>query len=390
MRAYVRYFTCLTAIALTACTSVSPIQTMAAKDAVKLGYDQYFNTPNYAFSATSRINELQIDFPHHSSKAAPSSQNSFNNIFSRLAKRMSFDMTGVIDRTRQQYQLIPITEYKAKNLQVKLAFPMVYDGQQKAFFVDVSAFDGLLGKAENEGKYSRFDLSRFDTQNKGDELIKIIQKSTLSTLDKVQDSSFVELPLTSDDKRMNVVRKIQVTVNLKDASAQSSSLLKDLIELMRPKNAALSDEIRAEMEADIQKMSDQTSKLLDPKSEQVSVLNFDAAGRIIQSDSTVRLTLKEPKADTTENSTSLSAIDINGFTRFNMLDIGKAQLVEPPNADNTVDGLDNVKGSFAGKALASFLGRDNESDEHASEEVTDVELQVDHPPKKISKHRKRR
>ena len=189
---------------------------------------------------------------------------------------------------------------------------------------------------------------------------------------------------------MNVVRKIQVTVNLKDASAQSSSLLKDLIELMRPKNAALSDEIRAEMEADIQKMSDQTSKLLDPKSEQVSVLNFDAAGRIIQSDSTVRLTLKEPKADTTENSTSLSAIDINGFTRFNMLDIGKAQLVEPPNADNTVDGLDNVKGSFAGKALASFLGRDNESDEHASEEVTDTELEVDHPPKKMSKQRKRR
>jgi hypothetical protein len=389
MRAYVRYFTCLTAIALTACASVSPIQTMAAKDAVKLGYDQYFNTPNYAFSATSRINELQIDFPHHSSNAAPSSQNSFNSIFSRLAKRMSFDMTGVIDRTRQQYQLIPITEYKAKNLQVKLAFPMVYDGQQKAFFVDVSAFDGLLGKAENEGKYSRFDLSRFDTQNKGDELIKIIQKSTLSTLDNVQDSNFVELPLTSDDKRMNVVRKIQVTVNLKDASAQSSSLLKDIVELIRPKKAEQSTEETTEMETEIKEMTDQTNELLDPKSEQVNVLSFDQAGHIIQSDSTVHVTLKKPVGDSAKNLAS-GAVNISGLTRFNMLDIGKAQLVEPPNADNTVDGLDNVKGSFAGKALASFLGRDNKSDEHTSEEVTDAELEVDHPPKKTSKHRKRR
>jgi hypothetical protein len=389
MRAYVRYFTCLTAIALTACASVSPIQTMAAKDAVKLGYDQYFNTPNYAFSATSRINELQIDFPHHSSKAAPSSQNSFNSIFSRLAKRMSFDMTGVIDRTRQQYQLIPITEYKAKNLQVKLAFPMVYDGQQKAFFVDVSAFDGLLGKAENEGKYSRFDLSRFDTQNKGDELIKIIQKSTLSKLDNVQDSNFVELPLTSDDKRMNVVRKIQVTVNLKDASAQSSSLLKDIVELIRPKKAEQSTEETTEMETEIKEMTDQTNELLDPKSEQVNVLSFDQAGHIIQSDSTVHVTLKKPVGDSAKNLAS-GAVNISGLTRFNMLDIGKAQLVEAPNADNTVDGLDNVKGSFAGKALASFLGRDNKSDEHTSEEVTDAELEVDHPPKKTSKHRKRR
>jgi hypothetical protein len=389
MRAYVRYFTCLTAIALTACASVSPIQTMAAKDAVKLGYDQYFNTPNYAFSATSRINELQIDFPHHSSKAAPSSQNSFNSIFSRLAKRMSFDMTGVIDRTRQQYQLIPITEYKAKNLQVKLAFPMVYDGQQKAFFVDVSAFDGLLGKAENEGKYSRFDLSRFDTQNKGDELIKIIQKSTLSKLDNVQDSNFVELPLTSDDKRMNVVRKIQVTVNLKDASAQSSSLLKDIVELIRPKKAEQSTEETTEMETEIKEMTDQTNELLDPKSEQVNVLSFDQAGHIIQSDSTVHVTLKKPVGDSAKNLAS-GAVNISGFTRFSMLDIGKAQLVEAPNADNTVDGLDNVKGSFAGKALASFLGRDNKSDEHTSEEVTDAELEVDHPPKKTSKHRKRR
>ena len=389
MRAYVRYFTCLTAIALTACASISPIQTMAAKDAVKLGYDQYFNTPNYAFSATSRINELQIDFPHHSSKAAPSSQNSFNSIFSRLAKRMSFDMTGVIDRTRQQYQLIPITEYKAKNFQVKLAFPMVYDGQQKAFFVDVSAFDGLLGKAENEGKYSRFNLSRFDTQNKGDELIKIIQKSTLNTLNNVQDSNFVELPLTSDDKRMNVVRKIQVTVNLKDASAQSSSLLKDIVELIRPKKAEQSTEETTKMETEIKEMTDQTNELLDPKSEQVNVLSFDEAGHIIQSDSTVHVTLKKPVGDSAKNLAS-GAVNISGFTRFSMLDIGKAQLVEAPNSDNTVDGLDNVKGSFAGKALASFLGRDNKSDEHTSEEVTDAELEVDHPPKKTSKHRKRR
>jgi hypothetical protein len=302
---------------------------------------------------------------------------------------MSFDMTGVIDRTRQQYQLIPITEYKAKNLQVKLAFPMVYDGQQKAFFVDVSAFDGLLGKAENEGKYSRFDLSRFDTQNKGDELIKIIQKSTLSKLDNVQDSNFVELPLTSDDKRMNVVRKIQVTVNLKDASAQSSSLLKDIVELIRPKKAEQSTEETTEMETEIKEMTDQTNELLDPKSEQVNVLSFDQAGHIIQSDSTVHVTLKKPVGDSAKNLAS-GAVNISGFTRFSMLDIGKAQLVEAPNADNTVDGLDNVKGSFAGKALASFLGRDNKSDEHTSEEVTDAELEVDHPPKKTSKHRKRR
>jgi hypothetical protein len=101
------------------------------------------------------------------------------------------------------------------------------------------------------------------------------------------------------------------------------------------------------------------------------------------------VTLKKPVGDSAKNLAS-GAVNISGFTRFSMLDIGKAQLVEAPNADNTVDGLDNVKGSFAGKALASFLGRDNKSDEHTSEEVTDAELEVDHPPKKTSKHRKRR
>lgn len=359
-----RYFICLAATILTACAS-NPIQKMSLKDAVNFGTAQYSNTPNYAFKSSVRLDSIQLGI---------ADKDGFNAVLNRLFKRMSFDMNGVVDTPNKQYQIIPSYQYKAKNLQMALSFPMVYDGNQQHFLVDVSALDALLGNGDNEGKYSRFDVSQFDINDKGEKILRIIQKYTRSNYDKMQDSAFVELPLNHDDKRMNIVRKIQINANLKNDTFDTTGMIKEVVALIKPADNT-SDaliETLAQSEA-------KSKELIAPNSTQTSVLSFDKEGRIVQAQSSIDMGIKSPpsalanssgmmqmRANNTKEHAAQAESNLvtdenpvstrmTATATLSMGDIGHAKILNPPSADNTVDGIENFKSGFLGRTLTDIF-----------------------------------
>lgn len=365
-----RHYLYFTAAILSACAS-SPIQTMSLKDAVNFGTDQYYNTPNYAFKSNTHIELFDFGLQGDANK-------DISPIFNRLFKRMSFDMTGVVDTPNKQYQVTPTFQYKAKNLQAALSFPMVYDGKQQHFLIDVSAFDALLGNGDNDGKYSRFDVSKFNVNDKGEKMLSIIQKYTRSNYSEMNNSAFIDLPLNNDDKHMNVVRKIQITAKLKDDAFNTTGMMKEVVGLLKTPDKETDDS-----DAIIKEFSQSEAKskeLINPDSKQTSILSFDKEGRIIQAQVSIDMSMKsatptllsdssirhmrpsarkkeydtraEANVDANENATSTR---MKATTTFSMSDIGHAQLVNPPTADNTVDGIENFKSGFLVKKLTEIF-----------------------------------
>ena len=356
------------ALLLTACVS-SPIQKMSAKDAVAFGYDQYFDTPNYRFTSQMHLNNFDLGML---------GVGGFPSTLNRVVKRMTVNMDGVIDRPNQQYEVIGSLSYKAKNLQANIAFPFVYDGRQKAIFADVSALDDLLANGENENKYSRFDVSHLDVDKKAGGLIDILRKTYKGIYQDLPTASFVELPLSREDRRMDVVRKIQVTSNIKDASTHSYTMFKDLMQWAKPEDAS----IVGLDEPELEKAFDETNDLIDPNSTQVEVLGFDKAGRIVQGEATANLSMAIPNGST--DAAKGQKFNISSTAHIQMSEIGSAKLSNPPTASNTVDGVENFRGGFAGRFLADVL-RPQAADAAASDAEPAVEVVNEPEPRKRKK-----
>lgn len=368
----------LTALVLCACVS-SPIQTMTPKEAVQFGSDLYYTTPNYAFDSTTKIEEVRVD-------ATPSEKlQNFNEIANRLIQRLSFDVSGVIDTPNQLYQMTPTYHYKAKNMQASLSIPMVYDANQQSFLADLSAFDVILNRTEHIDKYSRFDVGSADVNDKGKKLIGIIQKYTRKHYEDMDNAVFSELPLSSEDRRVNVVRKIQVSDAFKIDALYSTDMMKEIFEIMRsaPKKQeelSADSESKSELERafrteDFEQARHQAGELIDPKSRHTSVLSFDKEGRIVQSQSLLDIGFKQPKSDE-PTSGSFNGMHIKMSGTFNMTSIGQAKLADPPTVDNTVDGLENLKGSLVGKVFGKLFTPKKHGDERASEIGADETTQV--------------
>ena len=388
-----RFFIGFTAVFLTACAS-SPIQTMPLKQAVQFGSDLYYTTPNYAFDSTTRIEEVRLDAPESSELQ------SFGEAANRLIRRLSFDISGVIDTPNKLYQMTPTYHYKAKNMQASLSIPMVYDANQQSFLADLSAFDVFLSKAEHVDKYSRFDVGSYGVNDKGEKLIGIIQKYTRKNYEDMDNAVFSELPLTSEDRRMNVVRKIQVSDSLKKEALYSTDMMKEIFKIMRPtsNNEVLeSDEVRpAELAPSItdefradeyEAARDKASEWLDPNSRHTSVLSFDRQGRIVQSQLLFDVGFNAPKKE--ESSANAGkGMHMKMSSTFNMTSIGQAKLVNPPTRDNTVDGFENLKGSLAGKMFGKlFAPKKHGDDEEAEIDAEAVNEADDIKPMPKSKRR---
>ncbi|MGL4768505.1 MAG: hypothetical protein ACRCV6_10580 [Formosimonas sp.] len=346
-----RYFICFSTALLAACAT-HPIQNMSLKDAVAFGSEQYYNTPNYAFNGSSRVAHVSVQ-----NQSTPTE---INALISRLAGRLSFDIDGVVDQPNKLYEFTPRYQYKAKNLQANIVFPMVYDGHNQAFLIDTSALDALVSKPENEGKYSRFDLSSFNANDKGKQLLDVLQKYTSSMYQKMPDAAFSELPLNSEDKNLNVVRKIQIDSRPQDASFDTTGLMKDIFKIIQPSHESQTN--------DAQKAQEKLNEMISPDAKQISILSFDKNGHVIRMQSDLDLTIK-PSSDAPSDNN----IRLKTSGSFNIHHIGQAKLHNPPSADNTVDGIENFKGSFIGSLFKGFFKPNDDAQEANSPAVEAAE-----------------
>jgi hypothetical protein len=199
-----------------------------------------------------------------------------------------------------------------------------------------------------------------------------------------------------------VVRKIQVSDTFKEEKLYDVEIMKEMIQIMMPpsKTAKADAEDVDSLDPPIPEIShdmdvfdankyeeakDKAAEWFDPNSKLTSVLSFDKQGRIVQSQLWLDMGINEPKKDGVHTD-EVSGMRMKMSSTFNMTSIGQAKLVNPPTQDNTVDGIENLKGSLLGK-LFDRKKKDDEDEETEVEDAAQAAEEVARPTRKSKKRR---
>lgn len=368
---------------LTACSNLSEIQKMPAHQAITTAWQNTMSAPNFAYSLSSGVDALSLTSDNPETIK-------INQAINRLGKNFIFEAAGMIDNTNKRYDFTPTYRYDSQNLKFSVSLPIVYSGQQKALYANLSAFDGLLNASDNVGKYSRFDMSRFPVEEKSDKIMAVLKKFQSSYYDGMNASAFSELPLTDADKVQHIVRKVQVKSNPRQVFEHMPMLLNDFVELLKtdPKQSDTSKDsiaLQAKLEQSVEgnsellpskKMMDELAKMIDPASEQIETFGFNKAGQLVENEVKSNVIISPEASANAKEKTGLDAIKgirMSSHSRMRMYDYGAAKPSELLTAENTVDGFENLKGSLFGQAFVNKIAPSPEASEAANAAVEAVQ-----------------
>lgn len=371
----------------------SPIQTMSARDALKFGTNQFYEMPSYRMDMSAKV--VQLGIVGMNTDDTFKESETFNKYMNFFGKKFIFSGTGVFDTVNDQYQIIPEYGYEAKNLNAHIRFPIVLDRKAKLFYADLSALDGIVTNLDNAGKYSRFDLSKLPIPEGSDKkLVDVIRKYSNLMLDKVPVESITEQPLTAEDRKLRAVRKLQLTLKPQEQIALFPDMMDEMIGVFAPS----ANKESAEFKQDADKFKTEIAKLLSPESRDLYTLTFNRAGQIVAMKADSNYLITPPNVDedlmahtdpadaTPTDRATQKGFQMHFVTDMTVRDIGNAKLIDPPTADNSVDGMENLRNSPIGK---SFFKK---YDENVSSNDVDAAHAVEaasQPVKKTKKSRKK-
>lgn len=345
----------------------SPIQTMSARDAVKYGNEQFYTMPSYRMDMNAKV--MHLGFVGASTDESFKDSEAINKYMNFFGKNFVFNGVGVFDTVKEQYQIIPQYGYEAKNINARIRFPLVLDRKAKLLYADLSALDGIVTNLDNAGKYSRFDLSKLPIPEGSDKkLIDVMRKYSNLMFDKVSAEAISEQALTSEDRKLNGVRKLQLTLKPQEQIALFPEMVEEMMGVFTPASSANADQKTDDMKQEVEKFKAGISEWLSPESRDLYTLTFNRAGQIVsmKADSKYLINPKEEGTSTAPIETEKPApkgFQMHLVTDVTVSDIGKAQLIDPPTAENSVDGIENLKKSPIGKLFFQKYDENAHSDD---------------------------
>lgn len=378
---------------LFACTS--PIQKMTPLDAVKFGNDQFYSMPSYRMDMSAKV--MHLGFTGMAGEKNLKESETFSKYMNFFSKNFVFNGTGVFDTVNDQYQIIPEYGYEAKNINGRIRFPIVLDRKAKLLYADLSALDGIVTNLDNAGKYSRFDLSKLPITDGADKkLIDVMRKYTTLMFEKVPAQSIIDQPLSADDRKLHAVRKLQMTLKPHDQLALYPQIMEEMVAIFAPNANKDNPEFKQETD----KIKSSLNELLAPESRDVYTFAFNRAGQIIsmKTDSNYLVSPKafgsEPasapiKSANTEGDTAPpQGFQMHFVTDTRISDIGTAKLIDPPTADNSVDGMENIKNSAIGKIFAAKVDDSASDTTETAVDAAATATEVSAPAKKRAKKKR--
>lgn len=383
---------------IVACASLfacaSPIKNMPPHEAIQFGNNQFYEIPSYRMDMSSKLINMSINGAQ--SEKEIKEAEIFNKYFNFFGKSFIFNGTGIFDNVNDQYQIIPEYGYKAKNINASIRFPIILDRKAKALYADLSALDGIATNLNNVGKYSRFDLSKLPIPEGADKkLVDIMRKYTNLIFDKVPADAISEQPLNAEDRKVNAVRKLQLTIKPTDQLSLYPEMLNEMAAIVFPNP----DKTQENVKQDTDKLSQEMSKLFSPESRDLYTIAFNRAGQIVSMKADSNYIIN-PKTDEHKHNELNSSAETNnppkdGFqlhfiTDMLISDIGKAKLIDPPTVENSADGMENIKHSPLSKL---FLGKHDNTEDQTWQDsdtaVMDAAATVE-PARKVRKSNKKK
>lgn len=160
-----------------------------------------------------------------------------------IIQGLSVNVDGAVDMKAKKTEVLYDFHYNKDNVEISVKIPLLLDYNTQTIYVGTSIFNTILDAMytlapETKGKLIRIhinellqgravsspellkllDVNRFSPKNM-DLMNSVFKTALLKTMAKLNDSCFSDLPLTEQDMKAGVKRRIQVKLDHNDAVA---------------------------------------------------------------------------------------------------------------------------------------------------------------------------
>lgn len=199
-----------------------------------------FDTSGFNYSSKSRI--TNYTFPKPDAKAAPDDKSlKYSGALLDIVRGFSINVDGAVDMQNKKTEALYDLHYSKDNVEVSIKLPLLLDYNTKTIYIGPSVFHTLLDIASppetgSKGKLIRinipelvreesarspelskmFDDDRFSQKNM-DIINNVLKATVIKAVAKLKDANFSDQPLTEQDRKAGIERRIQITMGHNDA-----------------------------------------------------------------------------------------------------------------------------------------------------------------------------
>jgi|GEM_PF-687661 len=214
----------------------------------------------FNYSAKSRITDLSL--PKQDGGAAPNARGlKYLGAGLDIVRGFSVHMDGAIDMKGKKSEALYDLHYDRDNVEVSIKLPLLVDYDTQTIYVGTSIFTTILdaispqgpetrgklikvniGELLKEGAAQKPELSRLMdgnllTAKKMDFFNNVFKDVLLKAVTKLNDSCFIDQPLTEQDRKAGVERRIRVTLGHDDSVAVAVDIIDGLAQALLQEGA---------------------------------------------------------------------------------------------------------------------------------------------------------
>ena len=236
----------LSALIMGGCTTATP------HESLKNALNKTFDTSGYNYTSTTRI--TKITFPEETNTTSQEEKIASEKLTSLylqkgidLIRGFSFGLNGAVNYSNSiQSEATYDLHYNKDNVEVSMRFPFLFDYSTKTLYMGKTMLNTIFPmKAEDEGKFIRFDLNdtlistmigeesmkQFDEQ-KVRSINTAIKEGTIKAFSDINGSYFSYQPLNTLEKNSGSTKKVHITLDRNQSMKLILTIADSLIQKM--------------------------------------------------------------------------------------------------------------------------------------------------------------
>lgn len=228
----------LSVFMISGCTTATP------HESLKNAMNKTFNTTGYNYTSTTRITKLT--FPEDETNTT-----ALTSLYLQkgmdIIRGFSFGLNGAVNYSNGiQSEATYDLHYNKDNVEVSMRFPFLFDYSTKTLYMGKTMLNTIFPmKAEDEGKFIRFDLNdsiistligeeglkQFD-EKKVHSINTAIKEGTIKAFSDINGSYFSYQPLNMSEKNSGSSKKVHISLDRNQSMQLMLTIADSLIQKM--------------------------------------------------------------------------------------------------------------------------------------------------------------
>lgn len=228
----------LSVLMISGCTTATP------HESLKNALNKTFNTTGYNYTSTTRITKLT--FPEDETNTT-----ALTSLYLQkgidIIRGFSFGLNGAVNYSNSiQSEATYDLHYNKDNVEVSMRFPFLFDYSTKTLYMGKTMLNTIFPmKAEDEGKFIRFDLNdsiistligeeglkQFD-EKKVHSINTAIKEGTIKAFSDINGSYFSYQPLNLSEKNSGSSKKVHISLDRNQSMQLMLTITDSLIQKM--------------------------------------------------------------------------------------------------------------------------------------------------------------